>query len=351
MIMFENPWKQDKIDKQGEEYIKKYKGESDKDFSWILDGDKEAIESVYDDNNNKDKQSIDWGLPNQVVGDPDTATFFLCLLNPRVQDADSPYDDFKGYVSKESKGNSDEYFTEKELSKYYQHIIHSKENELSKEIREMKKGNLIERLSKFDKEYKEIKAVDSEKANLFEKHNNPLRSQYYLYTYYYKMLEKNDNSQGNRRAIQVGLYQDNHSVEQLNELNICDLELFAYRTESKPNKKLNYLELESSRYAASLIINRINNIKKDEKLVFFFRSYKEWAKVIFEVLGEMTGLTGDALKEKYDSLAKYFYVGSSTQKMIISENNICKAPKEIEGKATDKISRDEYEEFKNMFKY
>lgn len=344
MKKLKNPWIKSEIEQKARIYIDKYNGETNQKFSWILDGDKDAIR------HDKAGDNINWGLPNQIIGNPKTANVFLCLLKMPVR-SNKLHRGFKEFVDNENNVAGDEYFTEKELSKYYQHIIHSKENELSKEIREMKKGNLIERLSKFDKEYKEIKAVDSEKANLFEKHNNPLRSQYYLYTYYYKMLEKNDNSQGNRRAIQVGLYQDNHSVEQLNELNICDLELFAYRTESKPNKKLNYLELESSRYAASLIINRINNIKKDEKLVFFFRSYKEWAKVIFEVLGEMTGLTGDALKEKYDSLAKYFYVGSSTQKMIISENNICKAPKEIEGKATDKISRDEYEEFKNMFKY
>lgn len=367
--MFENPWKQDKIDKQGEEYIKKYKGESDKDFSWILDGDKKAIESVYDDNNNKDKQSIDWGLPNQVVGDPDTATFFLCLLNPRVQDADSPYGDFKGYVDKESLDkesvddkvirNPDEYSEDKEF--YYQHIIHSKENELSKEIREMKEK--IERkdvfqfekqLDDFDKKVKDLKLNGSdEELKNYKKHHDPLKSQYYLYSYYNFIMrgskikvQKNNKSkkiEENGRDVQINLFKDNDSVDKLNQLKICNLELFPYRTESKPKGELDYCKLESSRYVASLVVNRIlkSESNSEDNPVFFFRSYEEWSKVILEVLGEKKELEGKKLMEKYNSMADHFYVGASSQSMAITRNNIRKAPK---------IIRDEdYENIEDVF--
>src|SRR5699024_10955336 len=106
-----------------------------------------------------------------------------------------------------------------------------------------------------------------------------------------------------------------------------------------PKGELDYCKLESSRYVASLVVDRIlkSESNSEDNPVFFFRSYEEWSKVILEVLSEKKELEGKELMEKYNSMADHFYVGASSQSMAINRNNIRKEPKIIRDKDYENI--------------
>ena len=66
--------------------------------------------------------SIDFGLPNQVIGNPETAEIFVCLLNPRTRSDTSKVTNLKDYIKLENK-NGGELFTNK--SDYAKHIVNT----------------------------------------------------------------------------------------------------------------------------------------------------------------------------------------------------------------------------------
>ena len=89
------------ITKNATEYIKFYDDKEKskkeiKDFSWVLDADKKVLKLGR---NSKDVNSIKWGIPNMVIGNPESADFYLCLLNPRVQDSETKADNVEEYIA------------------------------------------------------------------------------------------------------------------------------------------------------------------------------------------------------------------------------------------------------------
>ncbi|KRN98742.1 hypothetical protein [Companilactobacillus kimchiensis] len=108
-----------------EKKIEDFKANDDgKNFSWVLDSDRGYL------NINDSNRSIDWGIPNQVIGNPDTANVFLCLLNPRTRNDTSECSNLKKYIDLENKNNG-EFFNS--IDEYKTHIINDKENILNQE--------------------------------------------------------------------------------------------------------------------------------------------------------------------------------------------------------------------------
>lgn len=303
-----NPWDKETICQKGKEYIRNYNSDTQSDFSWVLDDDKKALKLDKAD-------SINWGLPNQVIGNPKTANLFLCLLNPRINDRTTPYKDFKGYVAKESQQNPEEYFEDVDM--YYQHIIQTNQNVLAKEIRNLQQE------SDFDKKWTDYKSKKTE--------NNPLRKQYYLFSYYYYLLRDGGSKIDFYRNLR------NQPIDYFDNLKTCDLELFPYRTENAKGihfqKGKSFKDLASSRYVASLIIDRVFDFSTSEKPVFIFRSYNQWSKVIMEVLrrraevNENEEVDEEELIDQYNLLTDYFYEFTSNQNGAITEKNIHKVMK------------------------
>lgn len=346
--MTENIWNKSTIEELGGKYNS---GKND-DFSWVLDEDKkilnlnkEKVEGSDDKkkkilNLNMDKTSVNLGLPSQVHGDAKNAKFFLCLLNPRVQDSKKlkeKEDTLKGknmsvedYKNIENK-NGDESFGD--LNKYYTHIK-DEQNILAKEYNYAKNNS------------------DSNDDSL-----------YYLSHYYYFMFEKKEE-QGKKGAKEKGIntFLSKNKVE-IENLDICNLELFPYRTESKPRgglfkKGKTYKDLESSKYVANIIPDRV--LSESETPIFVFRSYRDWFEVLLqefakrqefkkidEELDENNGLTEEEnledtiLKQYLEATNDYFYEFSAPQNGSLSMNNI--------KKATVKINNFEYKDIKDIF--
>jgi hypothetical protein len=290
MKKLKNPWIKSEIEQKARVYIDKYNGETNQKFSWILDGDKDAIR------HDKAGDNINWGLPNQIIGNPKTANVFLCLLKMPVR-SNKLHRGFKEFVDNENNVAGDEYFTEKELSKYYDHIVNTKENVLSQELRDLK-----------------------------EKNADP----YFLTTNYLRLFTENDDVK--KEDFLEELKSDQFATDYFDDLKVCNLDLFPYRTNTRKNmilkKDKTFGDLESSRYVASLIIRRILDFSISDEPAFIFRSYPDWAKVIMRTLSEMTGLTKEKdLIPKYNLLTDYFYEISSSQNGMITENNIHKVMK------------------------
>jgi len=113
---------------------------------------------------------------------------------------------------------------------------------------------------------------------------SPLRNQYYLFSYYWFLLSKIIL---NKEIEDVSIFYDelvkklnNESeykdvINKIDHLNICDLELFPYRSDDKSTiaflDKNSYKGLSSSSYVAKLIVDRINDKSKTNPY-FVFRS-------------------------------------------------------------------------------
>jgi hypothetical protein len=374
--MTENIWDESAIEKLGGEYNKLYNSGKNDGFSWVLDEDAKVLnlkkEKINNSDSNKkkagklnlnmDKTSVNLGLPSQVHGDAKNAKFFLCLLNPRVQDSKKlkeKEDTLKGknmsiedYKNIENK-NDDEYF--EDLNKYYTHIK-DEQNILAKEYIYAKNNS------------------DSSDDSL-----------YYLSHYYYFMFEKKEE-QGKKGAKEKGIntFLSKNKAE-IEELDICNLELFPYRAESKPKGGLfksekTYKDLESSKYVANIILDRVkkaNSVKKSDKNsedtpIFVFRSYGEWFEVLLQEFAKRKGfkkideeptkekgpteeekksknieekenLENIILKQYLEATNDYFYEFPN-QNAALTKNNLKSV---LTG---EKISNDNYEKIQNIFK-
>lgn len=373
--MTEEIWKEKDIKEKGKIYNEYFDGSRDDSsddsskengFSWVLKKDakvlnlkKEKIDSSDPDkektrklNLNIDKTSVNLGIPSQVHGDVEDAEFFLCLLNPRVQnnkELKAEENTLKGenmsikdYTSIEDK-NGDEYF--KDPNKYISHI-YDKDNILFEEITRVL-GN--------DEKTKKEKLKHLKTEDLYYLAN------YFLYIY---------ELEGSRRIDKEKKFLKKDNLDVLN-LKICNLELFPYRTESAPKagifkKGKSYEDLASSQYVANLILDRIDKEeskkKSDKKLFFVFRSYKNWFNVIENELGKRKAKEEgkgtepkdveayikdneeNILKEFEDKYWKYFFVFSSSQNAGLSRGNLRRAPK-----IGPKISDSEYKNIKAIF--
>ncbi|WP_195701727.1 hypothetical protein [Companilactobacillus futsaii] len=321
--MTENIWNESAIEELGRKYNHLYDSGENDDFSWVLDEDKEVLNlnkmKVMGDKKeqkkisefNTDTVTINQGLPSQIHGNSEEASLFLCLFNPRVQDSKSIEKikkniNVRTYVNIENN-NGDEYF--KNNDGYYSHIIDN-QNILAKEFKYLK---------------------NHPKANI-----NKL---YYLSHYYYFLFEK-DGANGNKTKRIKNIINDIFSKNDFNidKLRICNLELFAYRTETRPKYKKylfksgkSYKDLKSSQYVANLIINRVKDETKD-KPVFIFRAYDEWSRVIKQELGiqmgiisrggKLSGKNSKKVNKEYNSLFKDCFYKFASRGGAITKNNI-----------------------------
>lgn len=428
----ENFKEQKTINELAEEYNEIYDKDEKNKFSWVLKDDEGKIDLKASD------QSAQWGIPNQVIGDPDTANVFLCLLNPRTRNDTSKCTSLKEYIDLENK-NGGELFDS--VEEYKKHIINNKSNileqeisrvlsrklsltDINKEIEKLKnilENNIYsnkenEKFREFDKfkeswkkfqkdlnlsptfkiildkkfsEYieneqdndksiqtlyddlKESIKTEKEKwikhwndefeekkinLNKIEKNHplferfisqiaselNPLNDSYYFKTYYSNLLfqkkEKEEAAEKektkNRTKFLDDVYEKKIDIKFKN-LKICDLELFPYRTIDEHGIKLEnkYSDLKSSKYVASLIINRIKKYeidikeyelkesidKKPIKPIFIFRSYGSWKETINYCLNSKDNDVN--LTEDYEILEeKYFYRFPNTNGAITPGN-------------------------------
>jgi len=333
-----SPWKELDIKEKVQEYNGCHDGKAaNEKFSWVLKSDREKLDFIGDYNKNKSgklvpcDKSIDWGIPNQVIGNPMEANFFLCLLNPRTRNdkettkiIESKNGKLKDYIISENEEikdnnpkNQKEYFgpinqNEKEIyDKYARHIINIDENVLTQEVRELKD----------DDEWNDVSS--KLKKGFYNKY-------YYLHKYYNFIFRGEVN---NDDGSEYDVFKSFRNGEiNPDELKICDMELFPYRTnsgtgikfKSNGNGKYTYKDLDTSLYAASLIVSRIEKkIKdgnKDKPLVFVFRSYTNWADTIKEYLKSYK-YTG---KLEFSDVEEYFY-RFPNQSGALSSNNIYKA--------------------------
>ena len=279
--------------------------------------------------------------------------------------------------TKNETGNyfKDEYYQTEEL--YTKHLINMETNVVSNEIEKL--HSIVDK--KDDTEIKNLESLCKNYGK--DKTNDLLKNAYYLYTYYYFLFE-NQNVGLSKEKVMFELFKHYDMKSQntvgLKELDICDLELFPYRTESKPSgslfkKNKSYKDLKSSQYVANLIIKRVLDETKD-KPTFVFRSYEDWFEVIKQELGKkifkeisnentnnkdlIEGFKRDSnetedmfieknnskIIERYDELfAGCFYITSSKQFAGLSGNNISIAPK-----IGPKISNNDYKKIQNIFK-
>ena len=131
MLKVNGPWDEKKITDLGKEYNHR----TNNDFSWVLDAERDYLVLDNDNGAKKSDKSVEWGIPNQMIGNPDTANFFLCLLNPRTTSDTSAFNDPKNnlslndYIEKEKESLKD--------NEYYAHIIDDQHNVLKLEAEQL----------------------------------------------------------------------------------------------------------------------------------------------------------------------------------------------------------------------
>lgn len=139
------------------EEVKNFKSKDNgENFSWVLDSDSKCLK-INDDN-----RSVAWGIPNQVIGNPDTAIVFLCLLNPRTRNDTLGIGKLKDYIDAEDK-NGGEFF--RTINEYKEHINNNgKENILKQEVSKMLNRKLGPQ--------EIIKIIDGLKDKIYPKNSN-----------------------------------------------------------------------------------------------------------------------------------------------------------------------------------
>lgn len=186
----------------------------DEKFSWVFEGDKKFICK-------NTINSVNYGIPNHVIGNKENAELFICLYNPSIQ---VKYGADKGLHDKEEslakyieieKANSElEYDTNED---YYRKHIESSENILYQEILRMSK------------------------EEEFPKNDADRKQYYYLYTYFYPLFS--DERIEAFKIIIKELESKNRDefLQRVKDYKICNLELLPYR--SKKNLILNLQEI------------------------------------------------------------------------------------------------------------
>jgi len=226
--------------------------------------------------------------PNVAIGNPKTPNFFLSLPINEAKYRDSEILDFDSNI-------------------------------LAMELGQLKDDSDWEqKVDKYDK------AVQEDKNNQLD---NPLLEHYYLYSYYYFMLRKGNE---NRATFFERLKNDPEITKHyFDDLRVCNLNLFPYQVDStayikfnrdKKDHKYSYSDLESSKYVALLIIDRILNSEVNDKPTFIFKSYPAWSDTIRQALRERTGLKGQNLNRKYNLLADYFYEITSSDEPLANNH-------------------------------
>lgn len=156
---FNNMWSNDQIKNMVEKYNNK------EEMSWVSKADQEAIDIDKSDN------SINWGIPNQIIGDYKNANLYLCLLNPRTRTDTSSVTTLDNYIEYENK-NGGEFFDDK-IEEYSKHVIDPSENILAEEIGRLLKRdhspkviqNVVDKIVSFTEEYFKTKDVNTTKVN------------------------------------------------------------------------------------------------------------------------------------------------------------------------------------------
>lgn len=363
---FENFWNENEIKQKAKTYHSYFENpEKKRDFSWVNEKDKDSLKK------NNIEKSLNWGIPNHILGDIDKAKFIIGLLNPGTnmteKDAkkcETVGDYIKNEMNKEMgenrdlvirtdekkykipfPGTSKEVYEEKfnkELNIYdfyYNHIL-DKENVLSQELKKL--YELYNDNSDVIEDLKEHKI--GSKENRIE---HPLKKfAYYFFTYYKGCFD----GKPNQTKVAISHYErifqkiseaksksNNKKIDQefekaLFNMPITNIELIPYRTEKKPGGKL--IGLESSKVSANAIIEKI---MQDKDTIVILRSYEtktyNWKK-LFEKICEEKNI--DFKKDIEPSI----YLFNSPQNGAISIDNIMSANPNNSRKAEKQVVRE-----------
>lgn len=128
----DNPWEKIAVRTKGEQY-----NQLKNDFSWVLKNDRDYLTLADSTKQKRSDKSVDWGIPNQIVGNPETAQFFLCLLNPQTNTDTSVFNDDEPSLTKYCQQEA-EWCQDPE--DYYDCIIDEKHNILEREITDFYHG-------------------------------------------------------------------------------------------------------------------------------------------------------------------------------------------------------------------
>lgn len=314
-----NPWLDDN-ENYTEEFIRQvdlYNRNTDS-FSWLLEDDVQVLKETYN--------SLNYGIPTLVNGDVKNSNVFICLYNPATQvgyktaedmspSLHSKEEDLESYIELEVGASKVECISfEDESNKYeqyYRHII-NKKNILSLELAAMKE---LGREPKDDKERKKY---------------------YYLYQYFYPLF--NENRPAAFKMIS--------KIEEIPNFNLVNIELVPYRSKNKADIKFKkgkrHYDLKVSKFAASIVVNRILASLLDEsreKPIFIFRSFAEWADTIDRFIADKSNseyISGVLGPEKYAYFKNdfdwrnYAFIFRNPQSARIAKNNLCRVMDEEE---------------------
>lgn len=306
-------WNKENILKLATRYNQFYNSKSemkDTDFTWILEEDRRKIET------SEGHRCLQWGIPNQIIGDPQNANFYLCLFNPRVRNSESSKDNLKEYIHSENNDVPDSEFHE-EKDKYYKQITfdvneeNNNRNILAQELRYL--------ISDCKDNSGKI-SYDKLEININKK------SEYYLLKYYWPLFKENENE------IKKDIFKkllDYNDEKLFDNLKVCDLELLPYRSDDKSGVafKNGYglNGLSSTMKVAKLIVDRIQDENKPFAY-FVCRSFGQWKLAINKYLKISKS------EKTFENIKEHFYKfpnasGELTQEYITKRDAITRESK------------------------
>lgn len=291
---------------QQEEWLKqqakRYMAHTTSEFSWVLPKDQKKLKQTA--------ISIKYGIPNQVLGNPETANLFICLMNPRTRVVHRNTENLTEYIVAEGENYP-------KVQDYIAHIT-SEQNVL------------VGELARLTADFPDARPNRVERLNY-----------YYFAKYYYPLFVSGGNV-----VVALDKVRETSAAtpalffQKLANLPICNLELFPYRSytsdEIKFKAGFGYPDLTSTTYVVALIVKRIMNYQAGESQhpLFIFRNYEDWFAAITQFLQQQ--------QVTIQSLTQYFYKFASSQ-AVLSQANL------VNVSSGEQVSDEDYQELLQRF--
>lgn len=354
--------------------------EVDPDFSWINNDDVEILSAT-------NQPSLKYGFPALPAGDPVSADFIIGLVNPSVPKvvnaADLPnveqsikayyengYDEIEISDEKVSEYNSDEFkdiyplSNTKDLKQQAKEtgICYNPTNIVAQEFERAFSANVATVKNMRFNQFMSSSAIPGKK----EGNENPLRQKkmleyrskgykfnkmYYVHQYFNQALvpvisdllasqrekkvtrvtelnfEIKDNK-GNtgKNTVEVLKKALQSQNKKFDDLNICNIELFPYRSRKIPKDAE---KLPSAQFSVALLINRIFeylvDAENNKRPILALRNYENrWLPAIEQFIIEHQAVLPAGFTP--DEVEQFVWVFSSNQSVAVSDNNLIYAP-------------------------
>ncbi|TDM41549.1 hypothetical protein ETI10_00240 [Macrococcoides goetzii] len=347
-----NPWNTKEAKKQIEKFAelsKKYKNEAKiseetEKFSW-LDIEPKYHTLFKDSEKNKtDKKlynqvpaNVHYGLPSHVIGNFETANFFLCLANPNIDVVDS----YKTFEHSDSSGkkrvnNIFEYYktfnevTKFDKSSYFENF--DTEEKINSYIINEKESIIAQEMKQF------LSSLDNPTEKKLEKIFNG--GQYYYIEKYYNFLftEKGGIAEFRKQIKNEILNKKPEEYEFIDKVikaDVCNLELFPFRSktpsldEGKYGNVILHEDTKTILFTSKIIVRRIIQFLIDEnknKPIFAFRMYDKWKSKISQVLKNVYGLEEDEIIVFLTYCESELFYGFPNTNGAISQKNLYRLP-------------------------